>query len=61
MFAKAASSKRESREFINNNSILINGEKVNNLEFIVSKENAIGGKFTVIRRGKKKYFLIKHV
>ena len=27
----------------------------------VSKENAIGGKFTVIRRGKKKYFLIKHV
>ena len=61
VFAKAASSKRESREFINNNSILINGEKVNNLEFIVSKENAIGGKFTVIRRGKKKYFLIKHV
>ena len=61
VFAKAASSKRESREFINNNSILINGEKVNNLKFIVSKENAIGGKFTVIRRGKKKYFLIKHV
>lgn len=61
VFAKAASSKRESREFINNNSILINGEKVNNLEFIVSKENAIGSKFTVIRRGKKKYFLIKHV
>lgn len=61
VFAKAASSKRESREFINNNSILINGEKVNNLEFIISKENAIGGKFTVIRRGKKKYFLIKHV
>ena len=30
VFAKAASSKRESREFINNNSILINGEKVNN-------------------------------
>ena len=61
VFAKAASSKRESREFINNNSISINGEKVNNLEFMVSKENAIGGKFTVIRRGKKKYFLIKHV
>lgn len=61
VFAKAASSKRESREFINNNSISINGEKVNDLEFMVSKENAIGGQFTVIRRGKKKYFLIKHV
>ena len=59
--AKAASSKRESREFINNNSISINGEKVNDLEFMVSKAQAIGGKFTVIRRGKKKYFLIKHV
>ncbi|MDE5977736.1 MAG: tyrosine--tRNA ligase [Turicibacter sp.] len=61
VFSKAASSKREAREFINNNSISINGEKVNELEFIVSKEQAIGGKFTVIRRGKKKYFLIKHV
>ncbi len=59
--AKAASSKRESREFINNNSISINGEKVNDLEFMISKENAIENKFTVIRRGKKKYFLIKHV
>lgn len=61
VFAKAASSKRESREFINNNSISINGEKVNDLEFKVTKENAIGGQFTVIRRGKKKYFLIKHI
>ena len=55
--AKAASSKRESREFINNNSISINGEKVNDLEFMVSKAQAIGGKFTVIRRGKIKIFL----
>ena len=61
VFAKAASSKRESREFINNNSISINGEKVKDLDYVVSKEQAIGGKFTVIRRGKKKYFLIKHV
>ena len=59
--AKAASSKRESREFINNNSISINGEKVSDLEYMISKEQAIDGKFTVIRRGKKKYFLVKHV
>ncbi|MCL1950974.1 MAG: tyrosine--tRNA ligase [Turicibacter sp.] len=58
---KAASSKRESREFISNNSISINGAKVADLEFLVSKTNAIGGKFTVVRRGKKKYFLIKHI
>ena len=59
--SKAAASKRESREFINNNSISINGEKVADLEYVVSKEQAIDGKFTVIRRGKKKYFLVKHV
>jgi len=58
---KAAASKRESREFINNNAISINGEKISDLEFLVSKTNAIGGKFTVVRRGKKNYYLVKHV
>ena len=53
------SSKREAREFVNNNSISINGEKVNDLDFIIKKENAIGD-FTIIRKGKKKYFVIKH-
>ena len=55
------SSKREAREFVNNNSISINGDKVNDLEFIVKKENAIAYDFTIIRKGKKKYFVIKHL
>ena len=55
------SSKREAREFINNNSISINGDKVNDLEFIVRRENAIVDDFTIIRKGKKKYFVIKHI
>lgn len=54
------SSKRESREFVNNNSISINGEKVNDLEFIINKNNALFNKYTVIRKGKKKYFVIIH-
>lgn len=61
VFIKAAQSKREAREFVNNGSVLINGEKVIDLEFIVSKENAYGQEATVIRRGKKKYFVVKHV
>ena len=56
----AASSKREAREFISNNSISINGEKQADLEFVVKKDDAIGKEFTVIRRGKKKYFLVQH-
>ena len=54
--ANITSSKREAREFITNNSISINGEKVNDLEFIVTKENALYQEFTIIRKGKKKYF-----
>ena len=56
----AASSKREAREFITSNGVSVNGEKQNELEFIVEKKNAIDGKFTVVRRGRKKYFLVQH-
>ena len=55
------SSKREAREFVNNNSISINGEKVNDLEFIIKVQDAIVDNFTIIRKGKKKYFVIKHI
>ena len=51
------SSKREAREFISNNSISLNGEKVTDLEFLVTKSVLIGQKYIVIRRGKKKYFI----
>lgn len=52
------SSKREAREFLNAGSILVNGDKVNE-EFNITKDIAIENKYVVIRRGKKKYFLIK--
>ena len=55
------SSKREAREFVTNNSISINGERINDLEFVIKKENAIVDNFTIIRKGKKKYFVIRHV
>jgi tyrosyl-tRNA synthetase len=58
--AKLASSKREAREFTKNNAVSVNGEKVTDLEFMVKKEDAIGNEFTVIKRGKKKYSLVKH-
>ena len=55
------SSKREAREFINNGSISINGDRVTDLEFKVTKNDAIEHKYVVIRRGKKKYFIAKFV
>ena len=51
------SSKREAREFVNNNSISINGDRVNDLDFIINKDVAIDNKYVVVRRGKKKYFI----
>lgn len=57
--SKIASSKRQAREDINNGAIYINGERSQDLQKIVTKADSIEGKFTIIRRGKKKYYLIK--
>ncbi|MBM7606162.1 tyrosyl-tRNA synthetase [Metabacillus crassostreae] len=59
--AKIAPSKRQAREDITNGAIYINGERIQDLEKIISSDDKIDGKFTVIRRGKKKYFLIKYM
>lgn len=53
------SSKREAREFISNGSISVNGDKVIDLEFQITKSDSIEQKYVVIRRGKKKYFIGK--
>ena len=57
--ARLASSKREAREFIKNGAVLVNGDKVTDIEAVIGKANAIEGKFIVLRRGKKLYALIK--
>ena len=56
--AGIASSKREAREWINQGSIQINGVKVKDVEFIVSSKNAISKGRTLIKKGKRNYFVI---
>ena len=56
--AKIASSKREAREWIKQGSISVNGEKVTDGEFIVSSEHSITSNKTVVKRGKKNYYVI---
>jgi len=58
---KAASSKREAREFINGNSVLVNGEKITECLKVISKNDSLYGSYTVVRRGKKNYYLVKHI
>ena len=60
VLAKAAQSKREARTFIQGGGVYVNGDQVKDIEFMVKKENGFDSKFTIIRRGKKNYYLIKH-
>jgi tyrosyl-tRNA synthetase len=57
----AAKSKREAREFINGNSIMINGQPVTDENYIIDKGQALFNEYTLVRRGKKNYYLIHHI
>ena len=50
-----ASSKREAREFINNNAIYLNGDVINDENYIINNDR----KYNIIRRGKKKYYIFE--
>ncbi|MBR1679601.1 MAG: tyrosine--tRNA ligase [Bacilli bacterium] len=52
-------SKREAREFIGNGAISINGEKVENVDLIVTDDMFIDGTYIVVKKGKKNYFIGK--
>lgn len=52
-------SKRQAREDVTNGAVSLNGEKVTEIDYVVSEKDQIEGQFTIIRRGKKKYHLIK--
>lgn len=52
------SSKREAREFITTGAISINGERITDLDTIITKDNSIDNKYIIVRRGKKKYYLV---
>ncbi|MEG2230044.1 MAG: tyrosine--tRNA ligase [Bacilli bacterium] len=57
--ANIASSKREAREFLQAGSITINDIKHQDENEIINKSIAIAGNILVIRKGKKKQFILK--
>src|SRR5699024_9898758 len=56
--ASISSSKRQAREDITNGAIYVNGERQTDQQYTLSKEDQIEDTFTIIRRGKKRYFVI---
>ena len=55
-----ASSKRQAREDVNNGAIYINGEREQSVDYNLTDEDKFDNEFTIIRRGKKKYFMVNY-
>ena len=58
--AKISPSKRQAREDVQNGAIYINGERVQDLNYTLSDADKIDNEITVIRRGKKKNFVLTY-
>ncbi len=56
-----ASSKRQARELVTSGAITINGEKVTDTYYMADSNQAIGKMYTVLRKGKKTYAIVKHL
>ena len=58
--AKISPSKRQAREDVQNGAIYLNGERIEDLNYTLSETDKIDDELTVIRRGKKKYFVLTY-
>ncbi|GAF36047.1 tyrosine--tRNA ligase [Lentilactobacillus farraginis] len=56
---KIESSRRQAREDITNGAIRINGEKIQDTNFEIDPAQKFDGRFVIVRRGKKHYFLAR--
>jgi tyrosyl-tRNA synthetase len=51
-------SKRQAREYITNGAVYLNGERNQDVQHVVTGADRVEDTFTVIRRGRRKYFLV---
>lgn len=58
MLANAATSKREAREFVLSGAVSVNDNKIIDPEKILNRDDTIDGTTLILKRGKKKYFII---
>lgn len=56
--AGVVTSKRQAREDVQNGAIYINGDRIQDLDYILTEADKLENELTVIRRGKKKYFVL---
>ena len=58
--AGVVNSKRQAREDLQNGAIYINGERLQDLDYQLTANDKLEDELTVIRRGKKKYFVLTY-
>lgn len=56
-----SSSKRQAREDVTNGAISLNGERITDTAYEVSTADRLEDAFTIVRRGKKNYKMVKFV
>ncbi len=56
---KIEPSKRQAREDVKNGAIYVNGDRERSIDFDVDPSSAFDGKFVIIRKGKRKYTLVR--
>ena len=56
---KIEPSRRQARQDVENVAIHINGEKVTDVDAEIDPSSHFDGKFVIVRRGKKRYFLVR--
>jgi tyrosyl-tRNA synthetase len=59
--AGVSSSKRQAREDVTNGAISLNGEKVTDLAHEVTAADRLDDAFTIVRRGKKNYKMVRFI
>lgn len=53
-------SKRQAREDVQNGAIYVNGDRIQDLDYTLTDADKLENELTVIRRGKKKYFVLTY-
>lgn len=59
MAVQAAPSRRQARQDIESGAVYVNGERLQSLDYAVTAEQRLHGKYIVLRRGKKNYYLAR--
>jgi tyrosyl-tRNA synthetase len=57
--AKAAPSRRQAKQDIESGAVYVNGERMSGIDTVIGTGHRLHGRYVVLRRGKKNYYLVR--